>query len=1242
MDFGRAIEIIGKRKWLILLSVVITTLLTWGATRLTGARYLATVKFVAPISSPLTEAPNSKAEGTPLDPKAQSTLYGAIVKSPDVIDGALAKIHYTPQRNFLDRVDFEPNGNRMFELKVTESTTDRAQELANALADGFVESYRQINTKQARDVVDQLEEQVHKADEKLKSARARYDAYCAAHQVLGNPGNQLTLELKRLEQARLSRDEATARYAQARERLRGHSPVESAEIPNTFAQPMPETPAEPRTILKKLQDELDQSELQLLELKRRYEEKHPTYQNALRHRDELQERLRQEIAKNPVRKLPPGPAAAQAPAPSTGASIEDLQQEMRGSQAAIAVENKNIAQIQADLAKLRSVDGPVGAMAAEITAQSEARTNLVTRLNSARMNLDLAAQQNPLVILEHVGGSNPPVSQTAGRTQKLILLGALCSLLISSGLAIVFDSVDRRLKNLQEADMLLPVRVLAAIPQPIGEVTPQSLARATELHPLSAHAEAYRFLGQHILSIKEHPVRALMVISAKGGQGNTSTIINLAITLAQSGHRVILVDANTRNPRLHLVFNVTNEYGLTNVLHQPNAASVQRALHPTSVPELQVVTSGPASENPWELFSSNRLEEMAQYLHARADYVLFDTPSAVAFTDTLNLAPIVDAALLCVRVLEPLSGAENRLVELFEQAHVVMLGSVLTDVPAAMLQTYQGHQRYAARGTNALVSLPAEAAAAAAETPAAPFFAVPAVPDAARQDIYAAPDNGRTAASFSHDSLSHDSLSHDSHSHDSQENFVTNAHDSLQTPSELQTASETAGTQPTDAPQIVALRRELAEQTALSQRLTEETTRLAKALEAAQHATPDPVAVEHIIEGTRETMEAEKAAQRQNLEREWAEANADIEQMRQLARLEAAEMVNEAGRQSDALLKEAQQKADALAVEAAQAEEAAKQAAAKATALLQEAEDQKTAASVLREEVQERQKKAEVLKTEAESLLAEAHTRYQDAESRHLAADAKEREIEAQLIELVELSEASDKKRAALEAEQAAVTAKQAELDRKRAEMQAAQEEITARLAALDARENELTAQQAESERHHQEAAAKQAQAEQTLMLALQERDRILAMARESAEAIQKTKQTEIEQQSEKILSSARRQAEKITAAAQEDAQHQRTAAEQEALALRSRAEEEADRLLAESRRSAEETNARANAAYNAIRSAVEEQLARLPNPTVFSGTTMPSATPREPASPWRREFPALDSDWLNLDWKARDWQNGS
>ncbi|MGV3720202.1 MAG: GumC family protein [Actinomycetota bacterium] len=696
MDFWRAVGILSRHKWLILLSVVVTTALTFAATRLVGSRYLATVHLVTPATSPLTSSPalmsSDERASEPVQTKQQAAVFAAMLKSRDVLEPALGKLSLsnteiaTQIPALVKGIEFETTGNRLYELRVTDGSPARAQLLANALADSMVEKARTIYTERASGVVRLLEEQLQDTDKRLADTRSGFERYRAKHGVITNLSEQLSPALYRLQSARQKREDATERLAEAKARL-AEREAELAKLPPHVT--VERSPAA-GPLAEQLEQELAQVERNLTTLRARYTDEKIEVRQAVAIRDALQARLKAELAQRP-KVMTTGVNPELEPARK---GIRDLRQEVSGYKAQLAALNNTVTSAEREIRKFTGVDGPLGTLAADVANQTLARDNLAARLQAARMALDVAGRESPLVTMDRVDDFNPPVDTTFGRTMKLVLLAALCALIGTAGLVIGYDSVDRRVRTLEEAQVMLPAPVLTAIPQPLGPVTAGILPRTTELEPLSAHSEAYRFLGLHLLSEQGQRIRSLMVLSAKAGQGSTNTVTNLGITLAQAGYRVVIVDANTRTPEIHEVFELENDFGLTDVLASFSEQAVSRALNSTSTPNLQVITSGSPAGNLWELFRSRNLQSLSTHLTDRVDYVLYDTPSAVAFTDAMNLSPVVDAAYLCVRALEPPSGSEKRLIGLLEQSGVPVLGSVLSDIPASVLESYETYQRY--------------------------------------------------------------------------------------------------------------------------------------------------------------------------------------------------------------------------------------------------------------------------------------------------------------------------------------------------------------------------------------------------------------------------------------------------------------------------------------------------------------------------------------------------------------------
>jgi capsular exopolysaccharide synthesis family protein len=204
----------------------------------------------------------------------------------------------------------------------------------------------------------------------------------------------------------------------------------------------------------------------------------------------------------------------------------------------------------------------------------------------------------------------------------------------------------------------------------------------TLTHPRSAAAEAYRTLRANLaMSSLEHPVHTLVVTSAAPGEDKSLALANLAVTTAQGGQRVIVVDADLRHPSQHELFGAPNERGLATLLEGQDAVSAPPLMTVADVDHLQLLTSGPAPLDPAARLGSKRMEEVLAALQKRADLVLIDAPPILAATDATALGMKADGVLLIVQAghtsREHLKQAQDRL----EQAHVRIVGVALTHAP---------------------------------------------------------------------------------------------------------------------------------------------------------------------------------------------------------------------------------------------------------------------------------------------------------------------------------------------------------------------------------------------------------------------------------------------------------------------------------------------------------------------------------------------------------------------------------
>jgi len=193
-------------------------------------------------------------------------------------------------------------------------------------------------------------------------------------------------------------------------------------------------------------------------------------------------------------------------------------------------------------------------------------------------------------------------------------------------------------------------------------------------------------------------MRVISVTSPHAGEGKTTTVANLATTLALTGKKVMALSADLRKPRLHRFFGLDNEVGLSSVLAgQAQLAEVARRVE--GLDSLRIVTSGPVPPNPAELLSSDEMESLLRDLRSSADYVVIDTPPALVVSDAMIVAPRVDGVVVVVDADTTTGGAASHAIDQLEQVGGNVIGSVLNrfDPSKARYYSYAGRYAYAYR-----------------------------------------------------------------------------------------------------------------------------------------------------------------------------------------------------------------------------------------------------------------------------------------------------------------------------------------------------------------------------------------------------------------------------------------------------------------------------------------------------------------------------------------------------------------
>lgn len=189
-------------------------------------------------------------------------------------------------------------------------------------------------------------------------------------------------------------------------------------------------------------------------------------------------------------------------------------------------------------------------------------------------------------------------------------------------------------------------------------------------------SEAYRTLRTNVqFTSVDLETKKIMITSSGPGEGKSHTVANLAVSIAQVGQSVLVVDADMRNPSQHKFFSLENREGLSVALVQDQ--DYQNYIRETAVPGVMVLTGGPVPPNPAELVGSKRMKRLIEEISAKFDVILIDTPPIIAVTDAAILAQEVDGVILVLASGEVNKDFAQKAKEQLDKVGAKILGAVL-------------------------------------------------------------------------------------------------------------------------------------------------------------------------------------------------------------------------------------------------------------------------------------------------------------------------------------------------------------------------------------------------------------------------------------------------------------------------------------------------------------------------------------------------------------------------------------
>ncbi len=333
--------------------------------------------------------------------------------------------------------------------------------------------------------------------------------------------------------------------------------------------------------------------------------------------------------------------------------------------------------IEADSLALQNLDNSPEAQAERNRLETQLNQNrqLYASLLQTFEQVRLAEAESISTVIQADPATIPerPISP---KVLQNTLLAAIVGGMLAVGGIFLVEALDDTVKTPDDVTRVTGLPVLGVV----AEHDTGKGDLITVSQPRSPVAEAFRSLRTNIqFASVDHPVQTLLVTSALPSEGKSTVAANLAVALAQSGKKVVLLEADLRRPSVHRYLKVPNRLGLSAMFVQTQVY-LDGNLQGTRVPNLKVLTAGDLPPNPSELLGSERMYAIIRQVKEQADLLVLDTPPVMAVTDAVVLSPRVDGVLLVVKPGSTKLSALQTAIEQLQRVGAKVLGVVFNGV----------------------------------------------------------------------------------------------------------------------------------------------------------------------------------------------------------------------------------------------------------------------------------------------------------------------------------------------------------------------------------------------------------------------------------------------------------------------------------------------------------------------------------------------------------------------------------
>ncbi len=664
------LEIVWRRKWAIVVVFVGMITLSFIGIALSEPTYKAHSKVAVKNQYYYRPAIMSFAEGT----EAPSTsLSGETYQ--EIINGLPFSItvqdHLLKQGHPMDsgqihgalRAEYlEPD---LIKIHATSKEPDKVLLIANAAAEVFVE-YSKLSI---REELRQGRQSAHERQEKARQEAQEAESQIAQfRQELGFIDIDSEMQLLRDKVAKFeeSRGEVRTKLEVARAHRRELANLAlSGSSGDLYLD-------DPRI------EEYRQLQQAIIEARIKYTDDHPVLKNLVTQVRGIEGRLKEAIARTGSNLTPEAFLTLKEDLAKTEAEIADLQTEIDSWTGQIALVEEQLQSYPKKLGRLQELE-------AKATTAREMHKTWSGRLDDIDFKSSVVVGNAQIVDRALAAGP------TLGKP-TMAVLAFMVSLLMGLLAGFLVEFADTTLRSPEEITATLNLGYLGSIVR-LREPKVTVFQDGKAQHQA---AEAYTRIYSNVKFAEVgSPIRSILVTSARKGEGKSTTLVNLACAIAAAGKRVIIVDADLRNPTTQRLLGVKHAFGLTSAL--AGEVTLDQAIKPTDHPGVSLLPSGPIPPNPAELLHSTAMKELIRLLETRADLVIFDSPPALLVADAMLLAGELNAAIIVAESGGISRRSVQEVKESLQLAKARILGVILNKVqesPGGYYNYYYSYYRY--------------------------------------------------------------------------------------------------------------------------------------------------------------------------------------------------------------------------------------------------------------------------------------------------------------------------------------------------------------------------------------------------------------------------------------------------------------------------------------------------------------------------------------------------------------------